>query len=248
MKTLFGSIIAGSILILTLSGCGSSVSFRVPEGRPFTIVYQPSHQTDTGREYNEAKVCNAIAEAAIASASPNVRVVKVWSYESDSVHHARSGSNTKLDHTTALDSLGRISGYALELKRTSEVNADVFISLHNNGASKRNGCWGFVHEGDEMEKENRELARMLVKVVCEVSGLENLADHGDSEPNRNDYRCAKTGKLSFFSLDENVNKVPHRVLLEIGDNAISRDILLNPEIQKKIGVAIQKLIEELAGI
>lgn len=248
MKTLRQRIIPGFILILILSGCGSSINLRMPEGRPFTIVYQPSHQTDTGREYNEAKVCNAIADAAIASASPNVRVVKVWSYDSDSVHHARSGSNTKVEHTSAVDSLGRISGYALELQRTNEVAADVFISLHNNGASKRNGCWGFVHEGDGMEAENRELARLLVQEVCGVSGLENLGDHGDSEPNRNDYRCVGTGKLSFFSLDENVNNVPHRVLLEIGDNAISRDILLNPEIQRKMGTAIQKLIEELAGI
>jgi hypothetical protein len=248
MKTLLENTVAGCLVVLMLTGCGTSVSFRIPEGRPFTIVYQPSHQTDTGREYNEAQVCSAIADAAIASASPNVRVVKVWSYESDSVHHARSGSNTKIEHTSAVDSLGRISGYALELRRTGDVDADVFISLHNNGASKRNGCWGFVHEGDGMEEENRELARRLVKAVCEVSGLENLADHGDSEPNRNDYRCVKTGKLSFFSLDENVNKVPHRVLLEIGDNAVSRNILLNQEIQKKMGEAIQRVIEDLAGI
>jgi len=245
MKSTLTLISVVVVTALLLTGCGSSVSLRTPEDRPFTIVYQPSHQTDTGRDFNEALVCNAIAEAAIAAAPPDLRVVKVWSYDVDTVHHARAGSNTKVDHTSAIDSLGRISGYAYELRRSNEIGPDLFIAIHNNGASKRNGCWGFVHEGDEMEQENRELARLLVKAICEVSGLEDLKDHGDSEPNRNDYRCAATGKLSFYSLDENVNRAPHRVLLEIGDNAVSRAILLNPEIQKKIGEAIHEAISSL---
>ena len=88
-----------------------------------------------------------------------------------------------------------------------------------------------------------ELAQELVEVVCRVSGLENGGVLGDSSPNRNDYRCKNTGKLSFYSLDENVNPAPVRVLLEIGDNKISYDLLMDPEIQKKIGKAIQDVVE-----
>lgn len=29
------------------------------------VVWQPSHQTDTGKDFSEAAVCNAIAEAAV---------------------------------------------------------------------------------------------------------------------------------------------------------------------------------------
>jgi hypothetical protein len=62
----------------------------------------------------------------------------------------------------------------------------------------------------------------------------------DSTTGRNDYRCAVTGKLSFYSLDENINTAPYRVLLEVGDNAVSRELLISDEGRKKIGQAIKK--------
>lgn len=62
----------------------------------------------------------------------------------------------------------------------------------------------------------------------------------DSTTGRNDYRCASTGKLSFYSLDEHINTAPYRVLLEIGDNAVSRALLTDPAKQKIIGEAIKK--------
>jgi hypothetical protein len=37
------------------------------------------------------------------------------------------------------------------------------------------------------------------------------------------------------------------VLLEIGDNKASYDLLMDPDIQKKIGEAIQGLIEQRYG-
>jgi N-acetylmuramoyl-L-alanine amidase len=124
---------------------------------------------------------------------------------------------------------------------------DVFISVHNNGATNRHACWGFVHEGDQYEQQNRELAKEFVVEICRVSGLENAGVLGDSSPNRNDYRCKNTGKLSFYSLDENVNTAPIRVLLEIGDNKVSYEFLMNPENQKRIGEAIQRVIERRFG-
>jgi hypothetical protein len=207
------------------------------------VVYQPSHQTDTGTNFNEALVCNSIAEAALAASTGVVEVRKVWSYNQDNLHHARQGSNTKIDHTTAVDSLGRISGYAYEINESNRLKPDAFIAIHNNGASKRNACWGFVHEGDQHEQQNRELAKALVAEICKVSGMDNAGVLGDSWPNRNDYRCKNTGKLSFYSLDENTNSCPIRVLLEIGDNKESYELLMNPEVQMKIGQAIQRVIE-----
>jgi hypothetical protein len=73
--------------------------------------------------------------------------------------------------------------------------------------------------------------------------MENRGVLLDSTTGRNDYRCASTGKLGFYSLDENVNTAPYRVLLEIGDNAASRELLQDPSIQKKIGEAIKRELE-----
>lgn len=211
------------------------------------VIYQPSHQSDTGVDFNEALVCNAIAEAAIKSSTGVLRVRKVWSYNEKGLHHAQQGSNTKIEHTSALDSLGRISGYAFEIRESNRLKPEVFVAIHNNGATNRNACWGFVHERDEYEQPNRTLAGELVAAVCNASGLENAGVLGDSSPNRNDYRCKNTGKLSFYSLDENVNTCRTRVLLEIGDNKESRELLMDPEIQKKIGAAIQATLEKRFG-
>jgi hypothetical protein len=231
--------------VLLCAGCSSSSQLGSGgrETKTMVVVYQPSHQSDTGVNFNEALVCNGIVESALAASTNVVQVHKVWSYNVQGLHHAREGSNTKIDHTTMIDSLGRISGYAYELKETNKLHPDVFIAVHNNGATNRNACWGYVHEGDAGEQQNRELAQELVEAVCRVSGLENGGVLGDSSPNRNDYRCKNTGKLSFYSLDENVNSAPVRVLLEIGDNKVSYDLLMDPGIQKKIGKAIQAVVE-----
>ena len=233
---------------LIFASCGVSKLFTGGAGEEgLVVVYQPSHQSDTGFNFNEALVCNAIVEAAMASSTSAAKVHKVWSYNVEGLHHAREGSNTKISHSSAIDSLGRISGYTYEISESNKLKPNVFVAIHNNGATKRNACWGFVHEGDEQEKISRELARELVEEVCKASGLENAGVLGDSSPNRNDYRCKNTGRLSFYSLDENVNHCPLRVLLEIGDNKESRDLLMNPDIQKKIGKAIQGLIEQRYG-
>jgi hypothetical protein len=171
----------------------------------------------------------------------------VWSYNVERLHHARAGSNTKIEHSSAVDSLGRLSGYAYEIAESNKLNPDVFVAVHNNGATNRNACWGYVHEGDSGEQGNRDLAGACVQEICRVSVLENGGVLGDSSPNRNDYRCKNTGKLSFYSLDENINKCPVRILLEIGDNKVSYDLLMNPEMQKKIGQAIQSVLERTFG-
>ncbi|MGI8582189.1 MAG: hypothetical protein ACR2KX_08330 [Chitinophagaceae bacterium] len=195
------------------------------------IVWQPSHQTDTGKDFSEAATCSAIVAAAMET-KPNLKEYKVWSLGKENLHHADSGSNTKIEHTSAIID-GKISGYAYELQESNKRKPYVFISVHNNGGTKRNAVWGYIHYGDKYEQENRELAARLIKAIAFVTDLENRGVLLDSTTGRNDYRCKTTGKLGFYSLDENINTAPFRVLLEIGDNAVSRELLISPEGRKK---------------
>jgi hypothetical protein len=201
------------------------------------IVWQPSHQTYTGKDFSEAAVCGAIVDAAIET-KPRLKEYKVWSLGKENLHHADSGSNTVIAHTTAIVD-GKISGYAYELQQANKRHPEVFIAVHNNGGTKRNAVWGYIHYGDKYESENRELAARLIRAISSVTNLENRGVLLDSTTGRNNYRCQTTGKLGFYSLDENINTAPYRVLLEIGDNAVSRELLLDAASQKKIGEALK---------
>lgn len=202
------------------------------------IVWQPSHQTNTGVDFSEAATCNAIVEAAMAT-KPHLEEYKVWSLGDTTVHHANVGSNTAISETSAIVD-GKISGYAFELQEANKHHPQVLIAVHNNGGTKRNAVWGYIHYGDPFEFANRALAARLIKAISNATDLENRGVLLDSTTGRNDYRCAATGKLSFYSLDEHNNTAPYRVLLEIGDNAVSRALLTNPAKQKIIGEAIKK--------
>lgn len=206
--------------------------------KKYVVVWQPSHQTDTGKNFSEAETCNAIVEAAMET-KPKLKEYKVWSLGKKNLHHADSGSNTKIEHTTAIID-GKKSGYAYELEQSNKRKPYVFISVHNNGGTKRNAIWGYIHYGDKYEQGNRELAARLIKAIAAVTDLENRGVLLDSTTGRNNYRCATTGKLSFYSLDENINHAPYRVLLEVGDNAASRELLISPEGRKKMGIALKK--------
>lgn len=201
------------------------------------IVWQPSHQTDTGKDFSEAKTCNGIIEGAM-SAKPKLKEFKVWSLNEPNLHHSDMGSNTIIEHTSAIVD-GKLSGYAYELQESNKRKPDVFIAVHNNGGTKRHAIWGFIHEGDKFEAENRVLASRLVAAISAVTDLENRGVLFDSSTGRNDYTCKSTGKKGFYSLDENVNTAKYRVLLEVGDNGVSKEFLENPTNQKKMGEALK---------
>jgi N-acetylmuramoyl-L-alanine amidase len=226
------------ILLINLFFTISCNRYHSSEKTKKRVVWQPSHQTDTGKDFSEAATCNGIVEAAMSTA-PSLREYKVWSLGRSEYHHADSGSNTKILHTTAVID-GKISGYAYELKQSNKKHPFVFIAVHNNGGTKRHAAWGYIHFGDKYEQENRELAARLLKAVCTATDLENRGVLLDSTTGRNDYRCQSTGKLSFYSLDENINTAPYRVLLEIGDNAASHEFLQDLANQKLIGEALKK--------
>lgn len=228
------------ILILAYSLLGSFPQPQTNTGQiksKAVIVWQPSHQTDTGKDFSEANVCNGIVEAAMA-AKPQFKEYKVWSLHQPNLHHANVGSNTIIEHTSAVID-GKLSGYAYELKESNKRKPDVFIAVHNNGGTQRHAIWGYIHEGDPYEAENRELASRLVSAISAATNLENRGVLLDSSTGRNDYVCKSTGKKAFYSLDEHINTAKYRVLLEIGDNAISKDFLENPANQKKMGEAIK---------
>ncbi|MBL7738126.1 MAG: N-acetylmuramoyl-L-alanine amidase [Chitinophagaceae bacterium] len=228
-----------SLLLLLIFLIGQSFDHNsLFDKKKIVVVWQPSHQTDTGKDFSEAATCNAIVASAMTT-KPKFKEHKVWSLGKTEYHHADSGSNTRILHTTAIIE-GKISGYAYELQESNKLKPAVFISVHNNGGTRRNAVWGFIHYGDKYEQDNRELAARLTKAISSVSDLEDRGVWLDSTTGRNDYRCAATGKLSFYSLDEHVNNAPYRVLLEVGDNAASRELLLSDEGRKKIGIAIKK--------
>lgn len=228
-----------ALLILALTFI-TTQSFKhgYAKRKKHVIVWQPSHQTDTGKDFSEAATCGAIVDAAMET-KPRLKEYKVWSLGKDNLHHADSGSNTVIAHTTAIVD-GKISGYAYELQQANKRHPEVFIAVHNNGGTKRNAVWGYIHYGDKYESENRELAARLIRAISSVTNLENRGVLLDSTTGRNNYRCQTTGKLGFYSLDENINSAPYRVLLEIGDNAASRELLISPEGRIKIGEALKK--------
>ena len=125
------------------------------------IVWQPSHQTDTGKDFSEAATCGAIVDAAIET-KPHLKEYKVWSLGRTDVHHADSGSNTVVAHTTAIVD-GKISGYAYELQEANKKHPEIFIAVHNNGGTKRNAIWGYIHYGDKYENEINYYREQLVK-------------------------------------------------------------------------------------
>lgn len=210
--------------------------------RKAIVVWQPSHQTDTGVDFSEAATCNGIVEGAMAT-KPKLKEYKVWSLNQPNLHHANVGSNTIIEHTTAIID-GKISGYAYEIQKSNQLKPDVFIAVHNNAGSKRNAIWGYIHDGDAYEAENRELAARLIAAISAVTDLENRGVLLDSSTGRNDYKCAKTDKRAFYSIDENVNTAKYRVLLEVGDNGPSRALLTNPESQKKMGAALKQALHK----
>lgn len=219
----------------TRQGTHAKEQSRLP-----VVIWQPSHQTDTGVDFSEAAVSNGIVETAMKT-KPLLKEYKVWSLGIKDVHHADAGSNTAIEHTTMTVN-GQISGYAYELQQANKQKPDVFIAVHNNGGTNRHAVWGYVHEGDKFEAANRALAARLVGAISAATNIENGGVLLDSSTGRNNYRCKSTGKLAFYSLDENVNSAPYRLLLEIGDNAASRVFLQDPGKQQVLGEAIKKAL------
>jgi hypothetical protein len=222
--------------LLSMLLLAAPLSAQIPD-KP-VVVFQPSHQKDTGTDYNEALTADAIVQYAMHT-PPYYDEHKVWSYFQPGLHHADTGTNTLKAHTSDLEG-GKLSGYAWELSQANALEPVVFIGVHNNGGTNRHAVWGYIHDGDALEAQNRRLSNLLIEEIARATDLENRGTHLDSSTGRNDYRCAATGRLGFYSVDENVNKAPYRVLLEIGDIDKSRAFLLDEGSRRALGAAIKK--------
>ena len=209
------------------------------------VVFQPSHQSDTGENYNEARTADAMVQYAMGE-PPYFDEHKVWSYFQPGLHNADTGTNTLIAHTSAVEG-GKISGYAWELARSNELQPLVFIGVHNNSGSGHHAVWGYIHDGDLMMTENRKLSDVLIEEIARATDLENRGTHLDSSTGRNNYRCASTGRLAFYSIDENVNYAHYRVLLEIGDIEKSGPLLLDEEFRMAVGAAIKRGLARFLG-
>lgn len=229
------------MLLLNLLLALAQPAFCAEVSTSTVVVFQPSHQSDTGENYNEARTADAMVQYAM-QAAPHYDEHKVWSYFQPGLHHADTGTNTLIAHTSAVED-GRISGYAWELGQANALKPLVFIGVHNNSGTGRHALWGYIHDGDPMMEQNRRLSNILIEEIARATDLENRGTHLDSSTGRNDYRCRATGRLAFYSIDENVNKAPYRVLLEIGDIEKSRAFLLDEGNRQAVGTAIKRGLE-----
>lgn len=95
-----------------------------------------------------------------------------------------------------------------------------------------------------IEKDNRDLAAQLIKAISEVSGLENRGVYSTAQLAETITVARPPANYGFTVLMNIPIPLPIRVLLEIGDNAVSRELLLNPDSQQKMGAAVKKALTE----
>lgn len=183
-----------------------------PPADAIVIAWQPSHQNDTGHDWHEYVVCGDIVDRTIALL-PAFRNVKAWDLK-----HGLTGSNNyrpEPKNTPAFDT---------EIAIANKAGADVFISIHVDGAAP-SGVLGECLPGDA---KSEALTKRLVAAICAGTGLHN--------------RGIRTVKL--YSFEPTRNRAPLRVLLEVGDNAADRAFLLNPAKRGAVAKAIAELLNK----
>lgn len=102
------------ILLLVMCFINQSYKTTITEKRKPVIIWQPSHQTNTGVDFSEAAI----------ETKPHLKEYKVWSFGNKDVHHANIGSNTVISETSAIVD-GKLSGYAFEIQQSNKYNPQV---------------------------------------------------------------------------------------------------------------------------
>lgn len=111
-----------------------------------------------------------------------------------------------------------------ELAMANEASAHVFVSVHVDGGAP-SGILGECMPGDAA---SRRLTEALVASVCAQTGL----------PNRG------VREVRLYSLESERNLAPLRVLLELGDNAADRDLLMSEEGRDSLAAALAAAMQE----
>ena len=126
-----------------------------PTGRSTVIAWQPSHQADTGVDWDERMICGDIVDRAIALLA-EFDHVKAW--ETGMGLSGSNGYRPKPKNTPAFDS---------ELRQSNSAGANVFISVHNDGGAP-SGILGMCMPG---EVGSRALAERLKAALVSATGL-----------------------------------------------------------------------------
>ncbi len=183
-----------------------------PPKRHLVIAWQPSHQGDTGsRGWKEYKICGDIVDRAIGEL-PEFQHVKAWDTK-----HGLTGSNNYRPQPTNTKAFDR------ELALGNNAKADIFISIHNDGAAP-SGVLGEYIPGD---KRGAALCRALVR---------GLVKRTDLEKNRG------LREVRLYSLEKRRNGAKYRCLLEVGDNAADRTYLESKAGRQEIAEALATAI------
>jgi len=121
------------ILLLVMCFINQSYKTTITKKRKPVIVWQPSHQTNTGVDFSEAAI----------ETKPHLKEYKVWSFGNKDMLHADIGSNTAISETSAIVD-DKLSGFAFEIQQSNKYNSQIMIAVHNNGGTKRNAVWGYL--------------------------------------------------------------------------------------------------------
>ncbi len=134
----------------------AAADYTPPVRRRITVIaWQPSHQADTGADWQEYVICGDIVDRAIALL-PEFAHVKAW--ETGMGLSGSNGYRPRPKNTPAFDS---------EVAKANAGSATVFVSIHNDGGAP-SGILGMCMPGDTV---SRTLAERFKAALVAVTGL-----------------------------------------------------------------------------
>lgn len=138
-----------------LSG-GAAAEYAPPVHRRTTVIaWQPSHQADTGADWQEYVICGDIVDRVIALL-PEFTHVKAW--ETGMGLSGSNGYRPQPKNTPAFDS---------EIAKANAGKATVFVAVHNDGGAP-SGILGMCMPDDAA---SRSLAERFTAALVKATGL-----------------------------------------------------------------------------
>jgi hypothetical protein len=166
-----------------------------PTGRSTIIAWQPSHQADTGVDWDEHVICGDIVDRVIAL-MPEFEHVKAW--ETGMGLSGSNGYRPQPKNTAAFDS---------ELRQANSAPASVFISVHNDGGAP-SGVLGMCMPGDA---NSRAVAERLKAALVSAT---KLPDRGMREERLYSLESARNHAGIRLLLEIGDNKADRGFLLD----------------------------------
>jgi len=189
--------VAGGSLGQVASRAATSVKAE-PARRVTVIAWQPSHQADTGADWEEYVICGDIVDRVIALL-PEFTHVKAWE-----IGMGLSGANgyrPKPINTPAFDS---------EVGKANAAGATVFVAVHNDGGAP-SGILGMCMPGDAT---SRALAEKLKAALVSATGL---PDRGMREERLYSLEAQRNKADARLLLEIGDNKADRAFLLDEGN-------------------------------